>query len=125
MQYKANSPDEYLAQLEDDWRKPLLLEIRKYILNQQPAVTEKMQYSMLGYELNGQTIFNLNAQRNYVSLYVGDIEKVENGKHLLSGFNIGKGCIRVKKSNNLSDGQLEIFIKQVIDASTQGKDISC
>jgi uncharacterized protein YdhG (YjbR/CyaY superfamily) len=73
MQYDAQTPKEYLEMLEDDWRKERLLEVRQLILDLAPELTETVRYKMLTYEAGEQFIFGLNAQKGYVSLYIGAI----------------------------------------------------
>lgn len=125
MQYNVSTPEEYIQVLESDWRKDKLLEVRSMIFRLNPDIKEGIEYKMLGYSLHGKPIFNLNAQSAYVSLYVGTILKVKDGELLLKPFNLGKGCIRIRKSINISDTQLEEFIKRAIDIVKQGGDIGC
>ncbi|HCL02093.1 MAG TPA: DUF1801 domain-containing protein [Lachnoclostridium phytofermentans] len=125
MQYEAKTPEEYLKLLENDWRKEKLLDIRRIILEYAPELVESIHYKMLCYGNELIKIFYLNAQKSYVSLYVGTIEKVENSDILLEKFNCGKGCIRIKKSIDISNTGLETFIKQTIDIWRAGGDTSC
>ncbi len=125
MQYTADTPAEYLEQLENDWRKEKLVAIRKMIKKQGPSLKEGMEYKMLSYGNGTKTIFHLNAQSAYVSLYVGNIESVPDAQNLLQGFSQGKGCIRVKKTNNLMGSGLETFIKNTIDLWKQGGHTDC
>jgi uncharacterized protein YdhG (YjbR/CyaY superfamily) len=125
MQYDAKNPEEYLEMLEDDWRKEKLLAIRQMILDYAPELDEVIRYKMLNYGKDDLYIFALNAQKHYVSLYVGTIEKIENAKALLEGFNYGKGCIRIKKSIKLEDTGLKQFIHKTIDMWRAGEDTAC
>lgn len=125
MQYSAKNPKQYLDQLEEDWRKEKLLAIREMILAEEPKLQEGLEYKMLRYGSDDSSIFHLNAQKNYVSLYVGNIEKIDNGRELLKGLDLGKGCIRVKRSVNLEETQLQEFISKAITAWKAGEDVSC
>ncbi len=125
MQYEANNPKEYFQLLEDDWRKEKLMEVRKIILEYGPDFEESIQYKMLSYGNESSSLFALNAQKSYVSLYVGTIEKIENASMLLSGFDYGKGCIRIKKSIDIHNTGLDSFIKLTIDKWRSGEDTSC
>ncbi|HLR11657.1 MAG TPA: DUF1801 domain-containing protein [Sporosarcina sp.] len=125
MQYDANNPEEYLELLEEDWRKEKLLLIRQMILSYAPELEEIIRYKMLNYGKEDQYIFALNAQKHYVSLYVGTIDKIDNANMLLEGYNYGKGCIRIKKSIKMEQTGLEQFIHQTIDMWRAGKDTSC
>lgn len=125
MQYEAKTPSEYLEQLESDWRKDKLQQVREMIKKQGPNLNEGIEYKMLSYGNSEKNIFHLNAQQAYVSLYVGNIEKVENAQELLKGFDKGKGCIRIKKKVNFSESGLEAFIKQTVELWEKGGNTDC
>ena len=125
MQYDVRSPEEYLEALDHDWRKDRLLEIRGLILKHGPELEESIQCKMLSYGSGDEGVFGLNAQKGYVSLYVGSIDKIENANVLLESFNTGKGCIRIRKSVDVRNTGLEEFIKKTIDLWRNGQDTSC
>lgn len=125
MQYDAKDSEEYLELLEDDWRKEKLLAIRQMILTYAPELEEVIRYKMLNYGKDETYVFALNAQKHYVSLYVGTIDKIENAETLLEGYNYGKGCIRVKKSIKIENTGLEQFIHTTVDMWRAGEDTAC
>lgn len=123
MQYDVSTPAEYLEKIENDWRKNVLLRIREVILSSGADIKESIEYKMLRYGNDDKSIFHLNAQRAYVSLYVGNISKIENAGDLLKGFDTGKGCIRIKKE--IAGSGLKKFILEAIKLWKEGKDIDC
>ena len=125
MQYDVTTPKEYIAKLEDDWRKEKLKELRSIIKTIAPKLEEGIEYKMLSYKDSKGSVFHLNAQKNYVSLYVGNAEKIDTDGKLLEGIDVGKGCIRIKKSVNIPDTMLDEFIARTVDLREQGKDIDC
>lgn len=125
MQYEAKTPKEYFELLDDDWRKEKLLIVREFILENAPELEEGIQYKMLCYGSETSKLFHLNAQKSYVSLYVGNIEKIEDANKFLSGLDYGKGCIRIKKSVDLHNSGLEDFVKKTIFIWRAGNDTSC
>jgi uncharacterized protein YdhG (YjbR/CyaY superfamily) len=125
MQYEAHTPEEYLAKLENDWRKEKLEHIRAMILENEVDLLESIEYKMLAFGNGQENLFHLNAQSAYVSLYIGNIDKVDNGRELLKDFNLGKGCIRVKKKVNLGQTRLKEFIQKAIELWSHGGDVSC
>lgn len=125
MQYDANNPEQYLDMLEDDWRKDKLLQIRQMILHYAPELEETIRYKMLNFGKGDTYVFALNAQKHYVSLYVGTIDKVENAEALLAGYNYGKGCIRVKKTIKIEETELDHFIQKTVDMWRAEEDTSC
>lgn len=125
MTYDVKTPQEYLENLEADWRKEKLQNLRSLILQQAPDIQEFIQYKMLAYGDESLSVFHLNAQRNYVSLYVGDVKKIEHSEELLNGLNLGKGCIRFKKSTIISDTRIDEFIAKMIERWQANLDIDC
>lgn len=125
MQYDVKTPTEYMNALADDWRHEKLQALRNLIKKNAPDLTEGINYKMLSYSTNSGPVFHLNAQKNYVSLYVGNIEKVDPDKKLLTGVDIGKGCIRFKKTTNIDTTNISTFIRTALTLVKQGKDIDC
>ncbi|MCE7996768.1 MAG: DUF1801 domain-containing protein [Roseivirga sp.] len=125
MQYDVNTPAEYLEALDEDWRKEKLLELRELIFEKAPGLKEGIRYKMLSYEDDRGVPFQLNAQRGYVSFYVGDASKIDSTGELLEGINVGKGCLRFKKSNVLANTRMDEFIQKAIELWQAGEDIDC
>lgn len=121
----AKSPSEYLNQLEDDWRRGKLLSIRELIKKKAPQLNEQIHYKMLGYGIDDNYAFHLNVQRAYVSLYVGNISKIDPDGELLSGMNIGKGCIRFSKTTVVCEQRIGAFIARGYEMWKAGEDIDC
>ncbi len=125
MLYDAKTPDEYLEQLEMDWRKDKLLELRAIIQKVAPDLEEGINYKMLSYSDQRGAAFHLNAQKGYVSFYVGDASKVDLSGELLKGLDVGKGCIRFKKSVNISETPFHKFVERAAKKWAEGEDIDC
>ena len=125
MQYDVKTPDEYFEKIEKDWRNDKLHEVREMIVKNGPEFKEGIYCKMLSYSYAEKIVFCLNAQKGYVSLYVGDVDKVENTRNSLKEFNIGKGCIRIKKSIDLQASNLEKFIVATIEIWRKGGETDC
>ena len=125
MLYEASTPKEYLSTLEDDWRKQTLEYIRNLILQKGPELNEHINYNMLGYGKDPEPVFHLNAQKHYVSLYVGNADSIDPDGTMLHGLDRGKGCIRFKKSVNPEDTNIEAFIAKTIDHWKAGGEVGC
>lgn len=123
MQYQVNTPQEYLDVLEEDWRKEKVIQVWKLLEVEGPELQPGIEYKMLSFADQRGTVFNLNAQANYVSFYVGDTKKVDASGESLQGFNMGKGCIRIKKTNEVE--KLRAFIRMAIKKRQAGGDIGC
>ena len=117
---KAESVDEYLAELTED-RRAALATVRQVILDNLPhGYDETMQYGMIGYVVplerypvtyNGQALSYaaLASQKNYMSLYLmniycdGAAERWFVDRYHASGkrLDMGKACVRFKKLEDL------------------------
>lgn len=125
MQYNVRTPQEYLDALEDDWRREKLLALREIIRACGPELVEGIDYGMLSYRSGDEIILGLNAQKHYVSMYVGDIRKIDPDGTLLAGLNVGKGCIRFSKTTSVSAPGIRAFVQRTIDMARRGEDLSC
>ena len=124
MQSTAKTPDEFFAQLPDD-RKDAMNKLRKAIKSNLPkGFKEEMSYGMVGYVVP-HTIYpagyhcnpklplpfiNLASQKNYIALYhmgiYGDPKLLEwyateYAKQVNSKIDMGKGCLRFKKPDEI------------------------
>ena len=125
MQYDVSTPNEYLSVLEQDWRRDTLLVLRELIQRIAPELQETIKYKMLSYEDDRGPVFALNAQKGYVSFYVGNAEKVDPAGELLSGLDRGKGCIRFRKSVKVEETRIDGFISRAAAMRRDGGDIDC
>lgn len=125
MQYNAKTPEEYMSLLEADWRKERVEELRSMLKRLGPKLIESIEYKVLAYGNGTKNIFHLNAQKAYVSLYVGNIDKVPDARALLKEFDMGKGCIRIKKKIKLSETKLDFFITKVLNTWNSGGNTDC
>jgi uncharacterized protein YdhG (YjbR/CyaY superfamily) len=125
VQYDAKTPTEYLGMLATDWRKDKLLELRALIRKLAPELKESIKYGMLSYDGDKGGAFALNAQKNSVNFYVGDAKKVDPEGKLLAGLDVGKGCIRFKKTVAIDDTHIEEFIVKALQMWRKGEDFSC
>ncbi len=126
MIHGGKTASEFLTKLENDWKKEKLSEVRE-LLCKYTQLEEGMNYGMLSYgnSEHDEPLFHLNAQKNYVSLYVGDIKKVDPDNIMLKDLNLGKGCIRISKSKIISETGLNEFIQKTVEMWLAGQDTSC
>ena len=119
-QTKAETVDEYLAELPED-RRAALQTVRTAILEHLPqGYEETVQHGMIGYVIplekypvtyNGQPLVfaALASQKNYMSLYLmniyGDTETeqwfVDQYKASGKKLDMGKSCVRFKRLEDL------------------------
>lgn len=124
MQYKANSPEEYIKQLPPE-RQAAVSKLKGIITKNLPkGFQEQMSYGMLGWVVPHSTypdgyhcdpklplpFINLASQKNFVALYHSGIyanPKLhdwfvgEYPKHVKTKLDMGKSCIRFKKMEKI------------------------
>ncbi len=124
MQSQATSPEAYIAQLPED-RKEAILKLRATILDNLPqGFVEEMSYGNIGYVVPHSPYpkgyhcnpklplpyIGIASQKNYISLYhfaiyadeqLTDWFRNEYPKHSQTKLDMGKGCIRFKKTTDI------------------------
>ena len=130
MKYKANTPDEYIAQLPQE-RKEVMEKLRAILLKNLPkGFTEQLSYGMLGYVVPHSLypagyhvqpelplpFINLASQKNYIALYHSGIYadntlmswfKDEYPKYCKRKLDMGKSCIRFKSMDDIPYSLIE------------------
>ncbi len=124
MQYKADSADDYIAQLPEERQEPMK-RLRKVILDNIPeGFEETIGYGMIGYVVP-HTIYpdgyhctpelplpfmNIASQKNFIAVYHMGIyadKKIMNWftseypKHNKRKLDMGKSCVRFKKIDEI------------------------
>lgn len=124
MQSKAEHPNQYIAELPED-RRIVIENLRKVIsINLPEEFKEVMSYGMIGYVVphelypNGYhcnpklplPFMNIASQKNFIALYHMGIYAnpellnwfvSEYPKHCKAKLDMGKGCIRFKKMDDI------------------------
>lgn len=124
MQSKATTPEDYLLELPED-RKKSMLKLRNTIKNNIPkGFEEVMSYGMLGYVVPHSIypdgyhctpklplpFMNIASQKNFIAVYhmgiygnknLLDWFVAEYPKHTKAKLDMGKGCIRFKKIDDI------------------------
>ena len=124
MQYKANSPEDYIGQLPEE-RRPVISKIRNIIDKNIPkGFQAQMSYGMLGWVVPHSIypdgyhcdtklplpFMNLASQKNFVALYHSGIYAdpklhdwfvTEYPKHCKRKLDMGKSCVRFKSMDDI------------------------
>ena len=99
MQYDAETPEAYLDMLDGDWRRDHLMKVREAMLLVSD-VDEGIGHGMLQYRRAGEVFAHLNAQKGYVGVYLGDLEKIDPGAKIRGRMSCGKTCLRLRKRDD-------------------------
>ncbi|MEL7026897.1 MAG: DUF1801 domain-containing protein [Pseudomonadota bacterium] len=120
MQYDVETPDQYLAALDHDWRRVALLTIRQTLKEVAPDWEESIAHKMLCYSDANGAVLHLNAQKAYVALYVGDIDALDPDGSLTAGINRGKTCLRYSKSKDVGDPRIRQLFERIAERRKMG-----
>lgn len=96
MKIDATSPDHYFQQVEPV-RMEQLLALREKIRSTWPKVKEDLSLGMPTYHLEGQAVFAMANQKNYLCLYVMPHDLLDAFRNELKAYNHGKSCIRFRR----------------------------
>ena len=114
---KAKTVEEYVKTV-DEKRRPAIVAFRRLVKKAVPKVTEGMTYGMPTYSL-GKPFVAFNAQKNYLSFYIGEAF-VKSNRAKLGKLDCGKGCIRGRKLEDFPLPLLETMVKAAAKAAKQG-----
>ncbi|MDO6744293.1 DUF1801 domain-containing protein [Tenacibaculum soleae] len=139
MQYEANSPEEYIAQIPEE-RQEIMQKLRAIIKGNLPTGFEEgINYKMIGYYVphsiypNGYhcdtslplPFMNIASQKNSINLYHSGIYAkkelldwfvAEYPKHCKRKLDMGKSCIRLKKMDDIPYNLIaELCTKMTVD----------
>lgn len=139
MQYKANSPEDYISQVPEE-RQKTLIKLRKTIKQNLPkGFEEGIQYGMIGYYVPHSKypdgyhcnpkeplpFMSFASQKNSVNLYHSGIYAIseihdwfvaEYPKYCKRKLDMGKSCIRFKKMEDIPfDLIAELCTKITVD----------
>ncbi|OKP83202.1 hypothetical protein A3842_09390 [Paenibacillus sp. P3E] len=124
MKYESASPEEYISQLPEE-RKEAIMKLRQILRDNLPVgFQETMSYGMItyvvphqiyppGYHVNPDQplpFVSIASQKNFIALYhmgiymvpgLLDWFKEEYPRHVQTRLDMGKSCVRFKKTNSI------------------------
>ena len=112
MRRNASSPSAYRTDVSGELSE-ILESIRSLIFEVVSQVKEGIKYGMLHYSLNEKDLASLAAQKHYVSLYL-DPHVVHQFRPALKKLDIGKSCLRYRRTTQLDLQLLQKIIKNAV-----------
>lgn len=91
--------ENYIANC-DDSIQDVLSELRNIIINNAPALTEKIAWGMPTFVLNGKNLVHFASHKNHVGLYPG-AEAIVCFEEKLKGYKTSKGTVQFSYDNQL------------------------
>ncbi|QDY77931.1 iron chaperone [Streptomyces qinzhouensis] len=110
VQSEASDVDGYLAAVPEE-RRAALTELRQLCRAELVGFDEVMAYGMPAYERDGAAEIAFASQKRYISFYLmrGDVR--EAFEERLAGQDMGKGCLRFRKPENIDFGLLRDLLQ--------------
>jgi uncharacterized protein YdhG (YjbR/CyaY superfamily) len=112
MKNTVTTVTEYLAAVPDD-RRDALVRLRNLCLDSLKGYTETIQYGMPSYSLNGESVVSFASQKQHIAVYVCRPAVVDTFRAELGALNVGKGCIRFRKTEQMDFSLLEKILRSV------------
>lgn len=109
MQSQAATVDAYLLELTNE-RREAVAALREVVRRAAPDAVEEMRYGMPSYDLRGP-FCAVASQKARLSLYVCEPELVAAHKPHLGRVEVGKGCIRFRRLDQLSLPAAEALLR--------------
>ncbi|MFI5803051.1 iron chaperone [Streptomyces sp. NPDC051561] len=100
VQSRAENVDDYLIGVPQE-RGEALARLRELCRTELPGFTEAMAYGMPVYERDGTAEVAFASQKSYVSVYLLREDVREAFEERLAGHDMGKGCLRFRKPENI------------------------
>jgi uncharacterized protein YdhG (YjbR/CyaY superfamily) len=116
VQSNAVHVGEYLAEVPED-RRAALAELRAMCLEELAGFVETMLYGMPCYLREGTAEVALACQKQYISIHImrPDVRDAHAGR--LAGQNMGKGCLRYRKPEQIDFDLVRSMLKATAASS--------
>lgn len=124
MKSTATTVPEYLAGLPED-RKAALTKLRALIRKSAPSAKESIQYGMPTYTVDSTGLFAMASQKQYMALYIVDKGVVDRHRQALGNLDVGKGCIRFRKLDDLPLDTAKAMIEESVERLRKGESQNC
>lgn len=115
MDRRSKQIDVYLQKFEPA-RRSSLEKLRSFVLGVLPDVVEVMRSGMLAYEHDCSVLCELDSQEDCISLHISERHVLDRHKDKMRGLDVGEGCIRFKRFEELPLDTLEIILKEAVQS---------
>ncbi|MGW4869782.1 iron chaperone [Streptomyces chartreusis] len=110
VQSNAVNVDGYLTEAPED-RRVALAKVRQLCRAELVGFDEVMAYGMPAYERDGVCEIAFASQKQYISFYLMRSDVRETFEERLAGQDMGKGCLRFRRSENIDFDLLRDLLK--------------
>ncbi|MFG2334153.1 iron chaperone [Streptomyces sp. NPDC048604] len=107
---KASDVDGYLTEVPEE-RRVMLTKMRELCREELVGFDEVMAYGMPAYERDGACEIAFASQKQYISFYLMRSDVREAFEERLAVQDMGKGCLRFRRPENIDFGLLRDLLK--------------
>jgi uncharacterized protein YdhG (YjbR/CyaY superfamily) len=100
-------------------RRAAIEKIRDLCRQNLKGYEECMEFGMPGYKRNGSLEVSFASQKQYIALYVLKKDVVDEFRGALAMANIGKGCIRFKKPEQIDFALLQQLLIRTRESTSK------
>jgi uncharacterized protein YdhG (YjbR/CyaY superfamily) len=119
MQSKAKNVDDYLKEVPEN-RRESLAQLRKLCQETLLGYQESMEYGMPSYKKKeGEVEVAFASQKNYISFYILKEDVLDKHRAELAGLNVGKGCIRYRKPQQIDFKIVEQLLRDSFQSTSE------
>lgn len=111
---EASDVDGYLAGVPAE-RRDALTRLRQVCRAELTGFDEVMAYGMPAYERDGAAEIAFASQKQYISLYLMRTDIRDAFEERLAGQDMGKGCLRFRKPENIDFDLVRDLLKATAD----------
>lgn len=112
MSRKNQDVDAYIADCPEVHRDALIA-LHTLIHKLRPTIVESIQYNMPVFSYNGAMLCSMSSRKNYISLYCRP-EVVDGHRQALGKLNVGKGCLRFHKLEQISLDTVRAILEETL-----------
>lgn len=116
-----NPTDNYINSL-DGIKNEMVSDLVNFMRQAYPDVEEAFDYKMPTYKIDGKFTLAFAAQKNYFSFYTHDTRVLKLINELLPRTSLGKGCARIKYTEQGSIKVLIDMCREVIAAAMRNRE---
>ena len=121
MKSNVDTVEEYLQEVQAD-RKAALAQLRQLCIDKLVGYQESMEYGMPCYKKEDSEVeVAFASQKNYISLYILKEEVLNEYREDLAHLNLGKGCIRYRKPEQIDF----VLVEKLLATSFQSDSEIC
>jgi len=117
MQSHAANVADYIKEAPVE-RQPVLRKLRRVYREALPGYSEHIEYGMPVYKRDGKMEAAFASQKQYVSIYVGKEDVVNEFRASLKGCTIGKGCIRFAKPEKIDFETIDKLLRRTAESNS-------